>query len=85
MCVTLRVSRCLLLILLPLCCASGHEVSSQIVQQGPGVRRGKLPSALGQIEQWNFLTEREKGSLPEALGAAAKPWQSLASSGSGRG
>ena len=54
---------------------SGHEVSSQIVQQGLGVCRGKVLSALDKTESSNFPTEREEwgavsgraGSSSEAL------------------
>lgn len=51
-----------------LCCASGHEVSSQIVQQGLGVCRGKLPSASGKTERSNFPLERGEGSFLQGLG-----------------
>lgn len=44
-----------------LSCASGHEVSSQIIQQGLGVCRGKVHSALDRAETFRLSPEREEG------------------------
>lgn len=51
---------------------SGHEVSSQIVQQGLGVCRGKVFSALDKTKSSGFPTETEEEAVSGSTGRSSE-------------